>query len=57
MVAKPSATMMLTMPSDREIVLTRVFDAPRGLVFKAYTDPNPIPQWWGPPDDTMARRS
>jgi uncharacterized protein YndB with AHSA1/START domain len=28
--------------------MTRVFDAPRELVFKAYTDPNFIPQWWGP---------
>jgi uncharacterized protein YndB with AHSA1/START domain len=36
------------MPSDREIIMTRVFDAPRELVFKAYTDPQAIPQWWGP---------
>lgn len=43
-----SAVMALTEPSDREIVLTRVFDAPRRLVFKSYTDPNLIPQWWGP---------
>ncbi len=40
--------MTLTMPSDREIVLTRVFEAPRRLVFEAYTEPNFIPQWWGP---------
>ena len=32
----------------REIVMTRIFDAPRELVFKAYTDPQLIPQWWGP---------
>ena len=37
----------LTLPSDREIVMERVFDAPRELVFKAYTDPKLIPQWWG----------
>ncbi len=37
-----------TTPSDREIVMTRVFDAPRELVFKAYTDPDLIPRWWGP---------
>lgn len=37
----------LTTPSDREIVMTRLFDAPRELVFKAYTDPKLIPQWWG----------
>ena len=34
--------------SDREMVMTRVFDAPRELVFKAYTDPDAIPHWWGP---------
>ena len=38
----------VTTPSDREIVLTRAFDAPRELVFKAMTDPNAIPKWWGP---------
>jgi uncharacterized protein YndB with AHSA1/START domain len=32
----------------QEIIITRVFDAPRTLVFKAYTDPGLIPQWWGP---------
>jgi len=30
------------------IVITRSFDAPRELVFKALTDPKLIPQWWGP---------
>jgi uncharacterized protein YndB with AHSA1/START domain len=35
-------------PGKQEIVITRVFDAPRELVFKASTDPNLIPQWWGP---------
>jgi uncharacterized protein YndB with AHSA1/START domain len=34
--------------SDREVVITRIFDAPRDLVFKASTDPDHIPQWWGP---------
>ena len=48
MVAGNRSAMTLTMPSDREIVLTRVFDAPRALVFKAHTDPNLIPLWWGP---------
>lgn len=40
--------MTSTLPSDREIVLTRVFDAPRELVWKACTDPEAIPRWWGP---------
>jgi uncharacterized protein YndB with AHSA1/START domain len=33
--------------ADREIVLTRVFDAPRALVFRAWTDPAALAQWWG----------
>ena len=32
-------------PGEREIVLISVFDAPRNLVFKTYTDPTLIPQW------------
>jgi uncharacterized protein YndB with AHSA1/START domain len=34
--------------ADREITLTRMFDAPRDLVFKAWTDPQRVAQWWGP---------
>ncbi len=34
--------------SDKEIVTTRVFDAPRELVFKAWTDPDHLVHWWGP---------
>jgi uncharacterized protein YndB with AHSA1/START domain len=33
---------------EQELVLTRVFDAPRELVFKAWTDPKHVAQWWGP---------
>jgi len=39
---------LIAEPGVQEIVATRVFDAPRELVFKAITDPNLIPQWWGP---------
>ena len=35
-------------PGKQEIVITREFDAPRELVFKACTDPKLVPQWWGP---------
>jgi uncharacterized protein YndB with AHSA1/START domain len=35
-------------PGKQEIIITREFDAPRELVFKACTDPRLIPQWWGP---------
>lgn len=38
----------LTTPGDREIHVERVFDAPRERVFAAYTDPELIPEWWGP---------
>lgn len=31
-----------------EVLMTREFDAPRALVFRAYTDPDLIPRWWGP---------
>ncbi|MGH2582652.1 MAG: SRPBCC family protein [Anaerolineales bacterium] len=38
----------VTLPSDKEILQIRVFNAPRELVFKAFTDPDLIPKWWGP---------
>jgi uncharacterized protein YndB with AHSA1/START domain len=38
----------ITTPSDREIRIERVFDAPRDRVFAVYTDPQLIPEWWGP---------
>lgn len=34
--------------ADRELIITRVFDAPRDLVFKAWTDPERAARWWGP---------
>jgi uncharacterized protein YndB with AHSA1/START domain len=34
--------------ADREIVITRVLNAPRKLVFKAWTDPEHLINWWGP---------
>jgi uncharacterized protein YndB with AHSA1/START domain len=37
-------------PGTNEMTMTRVFDAPRELVFKAMTDPELIPKWWGPRD-------
>src|SRR2546426_9435338 len=38
----------VTTPSDREIVMTRVFDAPRDLVFEAHTSCEHMSKWWGP---------
>jgi uncharacterized protein YndB with AHSA1/START domain len=34
--------------TERELVLTRVFNAPRERVFKAFTDPKQLAKWWGP---------
>ena len=34
--------------ADRELVITRLLDAPRELVFDTWTDPAHIGQWWGP---------
>jgi len=41
-------TTILAEPGKQELLITREFDAPRALVFKACTDPTLIPQWWGP---------
>jgi uncharacterized protein YndB with AHSA1/START domain len=41
---------MTTTVEERELVLERTFDAPRDRVFKAYTDPDQVIQWWGPKD-------
>jgi uncharacterized protein YndB with AHSA1/START domain len=45
--AANSGSFTLTTPSDREITLTRLFDAPRELVFEAVTRPEHITEWWG----------
>jgi len=42
-----SESFKVTTPSDREIRLTRLFDAPRNLVFEAMSKPEHITQWWG----------
>jgi len=34
--------------ADREIVITRVFDAPRELVWRVWTQPDHVAKWWGP---------
>jgi uncharacterized protein YndB with AHSA1/START domain len=39
-------------PGKQEIIITRVFDAPRELVFKAFTDPKIVAQWFGPREYT-----
>ena len=46
-----SLTFKVTTPSEREIVLTRLFDAPRRLVFEAMTKPEHVRRWWGALDE------
>jgi len=48
MVARSKGAMTVTLPSDREIAMTRVFDAPRELVFEAHTTCAHMQRWWGP---------
>jgi uncharacterized protein YndB with AHSA1/START domain len=43
-----ATTSPATQPNERTVVITRVFDAPRELVWKAWTDPKHMAQWWGP---------
>jgi len=38
---------LIAEPGTHEIIMARVFDAPRELVFRVMTDPKHIPQWWG----------
>jgi len=40
----------ITTPTEREIRVEREFDAPRDRVFAVFTDPDLIPEWWGPRD-------
>ncbi len=46
----PTGTTIFDTPSDREITMSRTFDAPRRLVWQAFTDPNHISKWLLGPD-------
>ena len=48
MAASANSKLTVTTPSDREIKMTRVFDAPRDLVFEAHTSCEHTKNWWGP---------
>jgi uncharacterized protein YndB with AHSA1/START domain len=43
-----SRTATVTTPAEREIHIERILDAPREVVFATFTDPELIPEWWGP---------
>ena len=51
---KNAGTLQVTTPSEREIEMTRVFDAPRNLVYDAWTKPELLKRWLlGPPGWSM----
>jgi uncharacterized protein YndB with AHSA1/START domain len=41
-----SRTAMVTLPEDEQILITREFDAPRHLVYRAWTTPDLVKRWW-----------
>lgn len=45
---KNTGTLQVTTPTDCEVVLTRVFDAPRHMVFDAFSKPELLKRWFGP---------
>ena len=49
----PAAEREFVVTGQRELVLTRIFDAPRQLVFKAWTEPERAARWWGPQGFTL----
>src|SRR5688572_18353101 len=49
----PNKTIVIAEPNKQELFITREFDAPRDLVFRAHIDPNLYVQWVGPKDLTM----
>jgi uncharacterized protein YndB with AHSA1/START domain len=46
MTVASSRTAMVTLPSDEQILITREFDAPRHLVYRAFTEPELVRRWW-----------
>src|SRR5512139_804938 len=47
MTTKSDSTLSVTLPSDVEIRMVRVFQAPRALVFAAHSRPEHLRHWWG----------
>jgi uncharacterized protein YndB with AHSA1/START domain len=53
-----SAKFTLDLKSDPKVICgTRIFEAPRALVFEAWTRPEHLSQWWGPNGFTLTTRS
>ena len=47
MTAESARSATITTPADREVRIERIFDAPRDRVWRAFTEPDLIKQWWG----------
>jgi uncharacterized protein YndB with AHSA1/START domain len=54
MAVSDTRTLSVELPSDTEILMTRTFDAPRHLVFDAFTKPEHLVHWWGPRGTTLS---
>jgi len=52
-VVEQHSALVITTPSDLEIVMTREFDAPRELLFEAHTSCEHMEKWWGPRKYTL----
>ena len=46
MAVTSSGTAVLTLPTDEQILITREFDAPKHLVYRAWTEPELVRRWW-----------
>ena len=46
MAVASSGTAKVTLPTDEEILITREFDAPRRLLYRAWTTPELVQRWW-----------
>jgi uncharacterized protein YndB with AHSA1/START domain len=53
MAVTSSGTATVTLPTDEQILITREFDAPKHLVFKAWTTPELVKRWWSGHRGTM----
>jgi uncharacterized protein YndB with AHSA1/START domain len=54
--SQPAGTSTVTTPTDRQVRVERVFDAPRERVWRAFTDPTLVAQWWGRGNELVIER-
>ena len=55
-VTQPAGSTKVSTPSDREIRIERIFQAPREQVWRAMTDPKLVAQWWGRGNELVIER-